>query len=126
MVSEWQSKMNRSKAHRKPITLFCSQSTQTQDSEDSSEIEDADFPRCRVGNSPPLISRSPLPPPPRSRYFRAAASAISEEPSHHGGQSQRCQKPKTGLGETNIVNIVDDVTATTVLHTKVILYIPCV
>jgi hypothetical protein len=125
MVSEWQSKMNRSNAHRKPIPLFCSQSTQTQDSEYSSETEDSDFPPCRVGNSPPLISRSPLPPPPRSRYFRAAANGISEEePSHHGGQSQRCQKPNTGLGKTNIVNIVD-VTTTTVLHTKVRLYIPC-
>ena len=123
MVSEWRSKMNRSNAHHKPIPLFCSQSTQTQDSADSSETEDSDFPPCRIGNSPPLNSRSPLPPRPRSRYFRPAASGVSEE--DHGGQSQRCQKPSTGLGKTNIVNIVDDVTltATTVLH---ILYIPCV
>ena len=126
MVSE-QSKMNRPNAHRKPIPLFCDKSTQTQDSDesDSSETEDSDFPPCRVGNSAPLISRSPLPPPPRSRYFRAAASSVSEEkPYHHGGQSQRCQKPNTGLGRTNIINTVD-ATATTVLHAKVILYIPC-
>ena len=116
MVSE-QFKMNRSNAHREPIPLFCSKSTQTQDL-DSSETEDSDFPPCRVGNSPPLNSRSPLPPPRRSRYLRAATS--EEEPSHCGSQSQHCQKPNTGLGQTNIVNIA---TATTFLPTKVSLYI---
>ena len=71
--------MNQSNTHRKPILLYCSRPTQTHD--DDSESNASDFPPCRVGNSPPLISRSPalIPThspaliPTHSRYLRAAA-----------------------------------------------------
>jgi hypothetical protein len=116
--------MNPSNTHRKPILLYCSQATQTQDHDDS-ETEDSDFPPCRVGNLPPLISShySPVP-------FKLHASGIlqrqltlssedSEEPSH----TQRRRKPNTGLGRSNIVNTID--AATTVSNTKVkVPYIP--
>lgn len=63
--------MNQSNTHRKPILLYCSRPTQTYD--DDSESNASDFPPCRVGNSPPLISRSPALIPTHSRYLRAAA-----------------------------------------------------
>jgi hypothetical protein len=123
-----QPNMNRSNTHRKPILLYCSQATQTQD---DSEAGDSDFPPCRVGNCPPLISSrySPVTVPSHSRHPRAAASSIlqrqlsissEEEPS----QTQRHRKLNTGLGRSNIVNTVD--ATATVSHTKVIIYyIPC-
>lgn len=127
MVSE-RPKMNRSSTHRKPVLLYCNQATQTQD---DSEVEDSDFPPCRVGNDPPLIFRySPVTFPSSSRYPQAAASRIlqqqptipsEEEPSQ--SLAQRHRQPNTGLGGTNIVNIID--ATATVSHTKVILYIPC-
>jgi hypothetical protein len=123
MVSE-RPKMNHSNTHRKPILLYCSQATQTRDDSEL-EAEDSDFPPCCVGNCPPLISHySPVTVPSHSRYPPAAASGTrqltissEEEPS----QSQHRQH--TGLGQTNIVNIVD--ATATVSHTKVILYISC-
>lgn len=116
MVSERPNlKMDRSKTHRKPIVLYCSRTTQTQDNSEAEDPE-SDFPPCRVGNSPPLISRSPVTVPSRSRYYPRAASGVLQQPSSEDEPSN------TGLGRTNIVNIID-VTATT-SHTKVILHIP--
>lgn len=124
MVSE-QPKMKRSITHRKPILLYCSQATQTHD---DSEAEDSDFPPCREGNSPPLISRySPVQAiPSRSRYPRAAASGIQPTTSSKGPeeppQSRRRQKPNAGLGQANVVNVVDSTAP--VLNAKVVPYIP--
>ena len=80
MVSE-QPKMNRTNTHqRKPILLYCSRATQTQD---DSEAEDSDFPPCRVGNLPPLISHySPVTHwafSSHSRHPQAAASTILQQ-----------------------------------------------
>lgn len=131
--------MNRSNTQRKSkfVTLYCNQSTQTQDSElegqDNSETDDSDFPPCLIGNAPPLMScYSPVQVtvPSHSRYYpREAASNIqrhltisSEEPEEPPQSQSRChcRQPNTGLGQTNIVNTVDSDT-TAVLHTKVVL-----
>ena len=88
---------------RKPILLYCSTPTQTHDSDSpashpilsEAELEGSDsdiyyFPPCRIGTSPPLISRSPGF---RSSRYRRSASG-SKSP------------PKMGLGQTNILNTV--------------------
>lgn len=104
--------MKRSKTHREPILLYCNRPTQTNDVDDFeteiSEVEDSDFPPCKIGNSPPLFLRSPS----YHRYPRkleAASSSESQPP-----QSQRRRQPDAGLGQINLVNTV---------HTKVISYI---
>lgn len=128
MVSE-QPKMNRTNTHqRKPILLYCSRATQTQDDSEA-EDSDSDFPPCRVGNLPPLISHySPVTRqafPSHSRRPQAAASTIlqqqltiSSDSEEKPSQSQPHRRPNTGLGRTNIVNIVD--ATVMVSHTKVI------
>jgi hypothetical protein len=60
---------------------------------------------------------SPVTAPSHSRYRQAAASPKSQ---------QRRQQQNTGLRQANIVNIVDTTQAATVLHTKVVLYLPYV
>jgi hypothetical protein len=123
MVSE-RTKMKRSNTHRKFTTLYCDQSTQTQEGQDNSETEDSDFGPCLIGNSLPIMLRpSPVVLP--SRYQAAARSqqqpiiVISSEESEEPPQ---CRQPNPGLGQTNIVNTVD--ATATVLHIKVVLYIP--
>jgi hypothetical protein len=54
-VSE-QLKMS-SNAHRKPIILYCSRPTQTQDDSEA-DSEESDFPPCLEGNCTPIMSRS--------------------------------------------------------------------
>ena len=96
--------MNNSNTHRKPILLYCSQPTQTHD---DSESEDSDFPSCRIGNDPPLISRSPLPIPTHSRYLPAGSQQLTTLGEKEPHQSQRCGQPNNGLGQTNIINTLD-------------------
>ena len=126
MVSE-QPNMNRY-TYSASTNFYHERSTQTREGQDNSETEESDFGPCLIGNAPPIMS---CPPPVTlpSRY-RAATSTGSiqqkrivivsseelEEP-----QPQRRQQLNTGLGQTNIVNMVD--TTATVLHTKVVLYI---
>jgi len=123
MVSE-QHKMKRSITHRKPILLYCSQATQTQD---DSEAEDSDFPPCREGNCPPLISEShcsPVTVLSRLRHPQAAADGSQQltiSSDEERPQSWRRQKPNTGLGQANVVNMVD--TTAPVLRTKVVPFI---
>jgi hypothetical protein len=97
IMSEQPLKMNSS--NRKPIILYCSKPTQTQDSE-TEDSDHSDFPPCRIGNCPPL---SPPPPPRKSRYYRQSASRSKSPPS-------------MGLGQTNILNTVNK--AATNLHTN--------
>lgn len=120
-------KMNHSNTHRKSITLYCSQATQTKPDnfEAEASTEDSDFPPCRIGSMTPIMSR-PLPLARPSRYpLKAPASSkqqptilivsSSEEPEKPP-QSHRHRQPNTvGLGEANILNTVD---------TKVPLFIP--
>ena len=127
MVSEGP-KMNRSNTHRKPILLYCSQATQTEDdsvtldsvTEDDSEAEDSDFPPCRVGNLPPLIIShySPVIAPSHSCHPRAAMRGIQQQRLTISSEEAHHRQPNTGLGQSNIVNTVD--ATATVLHTKVI------
>lgn len=84
---------------RKPITLYCSQPTQTQESElevkdSEGEDSDSDFPPCRIGKSPPLMSRSPF--VPSNRYHQSASGHDSNSP------------PNMGLGQRNILNTVNN------------------
>ena len=113
--------------HSASTKFYYERSTQTRESQDNSETEESDFGPCLlIGNAPPIISRPPpvtLP----SRY-RAATSSIQQKPivvvsseESEGPQPQRHQQLNTGLGQTNIVNMVD--ATATVLHTKVFLYI---
>ena len=60
-------------AHRKPIPLYCSRPTQTQN---DSEAEESDFPPCLVGNCTPIMSRSPAAVPSRSRYLPVPTSSM--------------------------------------------------
>lgn len=113
-VDECYTKMNLSNTHWKPILLYCSRPTQTHD---NSESEDSDFPPCwvGVGNSPPLISRSPLPVPRRSCYLQAAENSpqqlatSSEDKPHQSQRRGQLNKGVKELGQTNVINTVDAV-----------------
>lgn len=126
MVRE-QPNMNRY-THSASTKFYHERSTQTREGQDNSETEESDFGPCLIGNAPPIMSRPPpvtLP----SRYWAATSTGsiqqkpivvVSSEESEEP-QPQRRQQPNTGLGQTNIVNMVD--ATATVLHTKVVLYI---
>jgi hypothetical protein len=60
--------MNDSNTPRKYVLLYCDQGTQTQDDSEP-DSDDSEFPPCLIGNSAPLISRSPIPVS-SSRYLR--------------------------------------------------------
>ena len=106
---------------------YCEQSTQTQEGHENSETEESDFGPCLISNSPPIMSRSS--PATLPTCYQVAASSIQQKPiviisseeSDEPPQPQCHQQPNTGLGKTNIVNMVD--ATATVLHTKVVLYI---
>ena len=107
-----QPKMNSPNTHRKPVLLYCSRPTQTQeDSETESEL--SDFPPCKIGNSAPLISRS-WTPPSHSRYLQGAMSGSEsqQQPTTQSSEKGTHSKPRRGLGQTNMVNTLS-------WHTKV-------
>ena len=111
--------------HSASTKFYYERSTQTRESQDNSETEESDFGPCLIGNAPPIMSRPPVTLP--SRY-RAATSSIQQKPivvvsseESEGPQPQCRQQLNAGLGQTNIVNMVD--ATATVLHTKVFLYI---
>jgi hypothetical protein len=104
--------------------FYSERSTQTREGHEDSESEESDFPPCLIGIDPPIMSRSsPVTLPSRYRAAKPIVIVSSEE-SDEPPQPQRHQQPNTGLGKTNIVNMVD--ATATVLHTKVVLYIPYV
>jgi hypothetical protein len=89
-----------------PIPLYCSQPLQTQD--DSEAEVSSDFPPIREQNStpptPPAHAHSCLPccqaVPTSSKQL--PLSSEEEEP-----QFQDHQQPDVGLGQSNILNVVD-------------------
>ena len=106
-----QSKMDRSDNIRpRYAPLCCSQPTQTQP--DEVEAESSDFPPIRVGK-PERMS-------PASAMHQNQFSFLSNEES---SQSRRHQQHNTGLGKTNILNVVD--ATAPMQHRKVILYTFC-
>jgi len=123
-VSE-QLKMS-SNAHRKPIILYCSRPTQTQDDSEA-DSEESDFPPCLEGNCTPIMSRS-SPAAVPSRYLPAATSGSQQQLTISGekepqseSQHRRLPNPGPGLGQMNVVNTTASATA---LNSKVvILYI---
>ena len=116
------------------ITLYTSWATQTEpdNAEAEANAEDSDFPSCRIGSMSP-ISSCPLPVTPPSRYLpKATASGVqkptiivssSEEPEEPS-ESHCSRQPNIGLGQANILNMVD--ATATVSHAKVLwsLFIP--
>jgi hypothetical protein len=118
--------MKRSNTHREPILLYCSQPTQTHDEsethyESEADSEDSEFPPCRVGNDPPLISRRSSSPVirPNSHHPRAAASSSQRQLTISSGKElQRRRQLNKGLGKTNVVNTVD--------AKVLVLYISCI
>jgi hypothetical protein len=101
-----QLKMSSNTHPRKPITLYCSRPTQTQD---DSEAEESDFPPFLEGSLSPIMSR-PSPVRPRSRYLPAATSGSQQQLTISGatgsGKEQHRRLPNAGLGQTNVVNTV--------------------
>ena len=92
--------------------------SQAQETKDDSEAEFSDFPPIKECNSTPLA----LPIPARSRLLHHQAarrgphhSFLSSE--EESPQLQRHQQPNTGLGRTNILNMVD--AAAPLEHAKV-------
>jgi hypothetical protein len=93
-----------SNIHRKPIILYCSQPTQTQNDSEAEESDDSDFPPCLVGNLTPIMSR-PSPVRPRSRYLPAATSCSQQQLTISGvSEKEHRRLPNTGLGHKNVVN----------------------
>ena len=121
MVSE-RPKMNRYTHSQK--VYYHERSTQTREGHENSESEESDFGPCLISNDPPIRSRSSESPVTLPSRYRAAKPIVivSSEESDEPLQPQRRQQPNTGLGKTNIVNMVD--ATATMLHTKVVLYIP--
>jgi hypothetical protein len=119
MVSD-QSKMQGNNSHRRHIPLYCNQSSEPTQNE--SEAELSDFPPIKERNSTPP---SPAPSvPARSRYLPQAARRYPQQhplSSEEEPQSQRHRQPKTGLGQTNMLNTVDAISP--VQHAKVTPYI---
>jgi hypothetical protein len=88
---------------RRPIPLYCSQPSQTQD---DSEAEVSDFPPIRERNSTP-----PAPPAHSHLPCRQAAPTSSKQlplSSEEGEpQLRRRRHPDVGLGRSNVLNVVD-------------------
>lgn len=73
---------------------------------DDSESELSDFPPIKKRNS----TASPIPArscPPHPQAARRGSSQISSPSKEESPQSQRHQEPNVGLGQTNILNMVD-------------------
>ena len=112
---------NKPRIRRVP-RLYCSQPTQTQPETQSSdhEAESSDFPPFRIGKmmSPASAMR---------RNEHQPSLSNEEEPP----QSRRRQQGNTGLGKTNMVNVVDASHATVATapvqpkHGKVIANLLC-
>jgi hypothetical protein len=126
--------MNSSNTHRKFVTLYCDKSMQTEPTQDDSDAEASeysDFPPCRIGNDPPLLSRAhysseSVAAPFKSCHPRVATSRIQRQitiisSDEESPQSQRCQQPNKGLGNTNIINTVHATSTVFKLPKKVFL-----
>jgi|ERR1700733_8224591 hypothetical protein len=98
--------MDRNDPHRRFVLLYCNQSTQTRpESDHDAESESSDFSPIRIGKR---MS-------PASAMHRKPHQFNKEEPS----QLHRC---RTGLGRTNILNVVNTTAVTApVQHGKVTL-----
>jgi hypothetical protein len=111
-------KMNN--AHRTYIPLYCSQPTQTRDSDDSLEL--SDFPPIKIRKSTPPIPVCFRPPRPQAARGLGGSQELpvlvssEEEPP----RSQHRQ-PNTGLGRANILNMVGRIVP--VPHAKVTSYL---
>ena len=120
MVSD-QSKMDRNNPHHRRIPLYCSRSTQTQldksdyEAESVTDTSDPDFPPIRIRKGMSLASAMRRDPHQLRDPYQLPQSNKEEPP-----QSHRHQQCNTGLGQTNILNVVD--VAAPVQHLKVTLY----
>jgi hypothetical protein len=113
MVSE-PPKMKHSNTHREYVTLYCSQPTQTQDS----EAEESEFAPCREANSTPPYSPGSI--LSRPRLQASSQLTISKEGLSKSSHHQRRPNAGLGLGQTNVVNTVS--AAARARHAKVIPY----
>lgn len=108
--------MDRNNPRPRYVTLYCSQATQTQPESDSeSEAEISDFPPTRIGKPEVMSPASAMR---RNQYQLSFKLSDEEEPPQSGHQQRNA-----GLGEANILNIVD--ATAPVQHRKVILYTLC-
>ena len=125
--------MNHPNTHRKPILLYCSRQTQTQEDSDyglsdselsDSELSDSefsDFPPCRKfkenNHNPPLMASCfSAAAPSHSHYFQAATSGSKSQRQLTTSSESQSQPNRRGLGQKNVVNTLLPV------HTKVNLY----
>lgn len=87
-----------SQAQHRFIPLYCKQSSQTCHESDSSEAgQESDFPPARIWDSPPLTKPASARPYPHPQ----ASSRDSQISSPHP------QKSGIGLGQADILNVVD-------------------
>ena len=102
-----QSKMERNNPRPRYVTLYCSQTTQTQPESDYEEAESSDFGPIKIGRPERMSPASAM----RRNQYPLSLSDKEEPP-----QLRRHQQCNTGLGKTNILNIV---------HRKVTLHTFC-
>jgi hypothetical protein len=117
-----QSKMDRSDnlhpRYVEYVPLYCSQPTQTQPESDYElEAESSDFPPIRVGKPERMSPTSAM----RRNQQQPSLLSNEEEPPQLCHRQQR----NTGLGKTNILNVVDATAPMQHRLEKVTLYILC-